>query len=185
MKRRKKCEHVAPPRTREGKCALCKREREKAYYHTVYKSKKITLVMAYNKRTGYQNSPKMRQWHRAYAKADKIRNPDRYKAYSKKWMETHREYRNALERARRNRVLEHLGVRQSEWDAIVRRQRGKCADCGSSGPLTQDHIVPISRGGAHAPYNLRAVCGLCNSKKGNALLSGAQLSLVLRKGAAA
>ena len=47
---------------------------------------------------------------------------------------------------------------------------GGCAYCGcaldGSGKTTDlDHFVPLSRGGAHAPYNLVPACKRCNTRK--------------------
>lgn len=36
--------------------------------------------------------------------------------------------------------------------------------------LTIDHVIPVSRGGAHAPDNLVAACYSCNASKGNKLV---------------
>ena len=43
---------------------------------------------------------------------------------------------------------------------------GKCAGCGSTGPLEVDHIVPIVRGGSCQIENLQALCVPCNRSKG-------------------
>src|SRR3546814_5763431 len=36
----------------------------------------------------------------------------------------------------------------------VRRHRSRCFYCGCAGTMTMDHILPISRGGAHSIGNL-------------------------------
>ena len=50
-------------------------------------------------------------------------------------------------------------------------QRDNCAYC--IGPLYgaghQDHVFPVSRGGAHAPYNIVWACEPCNLRKGSKL----------------
>jgi 5-methylcytosine-specific restriction endonuclease McrA len=47
-----------------------------------------------------------------------------------------------------------------------------CIYCGVEGvPLTLDHVVPLSRGGAHDRSNLVFCCLHCNSSKGAKLLS--------------
>jgi len=54
---------------------------------------------------------------------------------------------------------------KAEWDAIVARQRGRCADCGERKPLTVDHIVPVARGGCNFAFNIQGLCGPCNGRK--------------------
>ena len=45
-----------------------------------------------------------------------------------------------------------------------------CVACGSTGPLTADHIVPISKDGRSSEDNLQPLCGACNRRKGNLTL---------------
>lgn len=42
-----------------------------------------------------------------------------------------------------------------------------CAYCGASGPLTMDHIIPVSKFGANKRYNIIPACAHCNSSKNN------------------
>lgn len=55
---------------------------------------------------------------------------------------------------------------QSQWVALCRRYRWHCARCGQRGPLTRDHIIPVSKGGSDHITNLQPLCGKCNSAKG-------------------
>jgi 5-methylcytosine-specific restriction endonuclease McrA len=50
---------------------------------------------------------------------------------------------------------------------LMSLQRGRCACCSRS--IRQgfhlDHIMPLHRGGEHAPHNLQLLCGPCNLRK--------------------
>jgi hypothetical protein len=43
---------------------------------------------------------------------------------------------------------------------------GPCVYCGLPNAATVDHVIPRSRGGAHASENLVRACRRCNSQKG-------------------
>ena len=51
-----------------------------------------------------------------------------------------------------------------------------CARFLSVHEMTLDHVVPLSRGGAHTPENLRPAHRSCNSRKGTKPLSDIDLS---------
>ncbi|KKL99040.1 hypothetical protein LCGC14_1818390 [marine sediment metagenome] len=55
-------------------------------------------------------------------------------------------------------------VTAKEWRTICESYGGRCAYCGSPGS-TQDHVVPISRGGTHTADNVVPACSSCNSRK--------------------
>lgn len=44
-----------------------------------------------------------------------------------------------------------------------------CARCGTTDNIHADHVIPLSKGGHHAAYNLQPLCGSCNSVKGSGL----------------
>ncbi len=53
---------------------------------------------------------------------------------------------------------------------IAIRSEQKCAFCDSRPPdvtLEIDHILPVSKGGADLPFNLRFLCQHCNRSRGN------------------
>ncbi|MBC7933538.1 MAG: HNH endonuclease [Rubrivivax sp.] len=57
---------------------------------------------------------------------------------------------------------------------ILEREGRVCYLCGeflSVHEMTLDHVVPLARGGAHTPENLRPAHRSCNSRKGKRLLS--------------
>ncbi len=53
---------------------------------------------------------------------------------------------------------------------LAGRDGGRCQYCGDKGS-TIDHVVPRSRGGAHAWDNVVLACLPCNSRKGDRLLA--------------
>ena len=91
--------------------------------------------------------PRSADARRAYAKTDRYRfNQRNLKAK-----------RRAAERAG--------GVTHQEWIAILAAFDGRCAYCRKDGPMTMDHVTPLSRGGLHIATNIVPACQPCNSSK--------------------
>ena len=58
-----------------------------------------------------------------------------------------------------------------EWDNIQTYFDFKCAYCGKgSVQLTQDHVIPLSKGGNYTKSNIIPACRTCNAKKNNKLI---------------
>jgi 5-methylcytosine-specific restriction endonuclease McrA len=83
------------------------------------------------------------------------------------------------EKGRQSRQIRHerrrskeAGVERTltikEWRGIVVSYNSSCAYCNKkSNKLTQDHIIPISKGGGHTKENVVPACSSCNSSKSN------------------
>lgn len=64
---------------------------------------------------------------------------------------------------------------------ILRRDGYNCVYCGSHlSPLTVDHIIPRSRGGADSWENLACACVKCNNKKGNRTPEEASMKMLIQ-----
>jgi 5-methylcytosine-specific restriction endonuclease McrA len=97
----------------------------------------------------------------------KKKNPDRISVY------------NQNTRAQRLGAPGHHSP--DEWSAVLKKFGRRCVDCGATGKLTKDHIVPISAGGTNFAFNLQPLCMSCNCRKNAKLLPGAHPSLFDRE----
>jgi hypothetical protein len=72
--------------------------------------------------------------------------------------------------------------RTSDYMSIYDRDGGRCSHCDVVTPMSLrgtyddcapelDHIIPLSRGGHHADYNLQILCRKHNLKKGNKIFA--------------
>lgn len=88
-----------------------------------------------------------------------------------RWRKEHPlEYRKqAVAHTRRTRArkdgAEGRGVTVSDWRLLLEKYGSECLACGEKRGLEMDHIVPISRGGAHDPQNIQPLCRPCNASK--------------------
>jgi 5-methylcytosine-specific restriction endonuclease McrA len=56
-------------------------------------------------------------------------------------------------------------VTAADWRLVLSILGERCLCCGSEAMPTQDHIVPLSKGGRHHPTNLQPLCRICNERK--------------------
>lgn len=122
---------------------------------------------------------------RLKASLDYAKNPEKYAArtrqsrerHASKYKERARRYRTenpeksqSRVRNRRARIRNSEGTHnERDIEAILVRQKFKCAECGTTvkerSNRQVDHIMPIALGGANWPSNLQILCPLCNQKK--------------------
>lgn len=95
------------------------------------------------------------------------RNPDKPRLYARRHLARNPEYFRHAAKARRARKAMVLNtLTNAEWVAILGVFNGACAYClRTDRTLTQEHMVPISRGGPHSSDNVVPACVPCNSRK--------------------
>jgi 5-methylcytosine-specific restriction endonuclease McrA len=73
-----------------------------------------------------------------------------------------------------------LFVERVDFKAIIARDRWTCGLCGGKvkpADLNIDHIIPLSKNGPHAYWNLQVAHEVCNKRKGNKLIGQPRLPI--------
>lgn len=84
---------------------------------------------------------------------------------NKKWISWRKNKRNRLKRI----IIKELGSHTfGEWELLKKQYNLICPCCKKSEPkikLTEDHIIPLSKGGSDLIENIQPLCKSCNCKK--------------------
>mgnify|MGYP001570318577 CR=1 FL=1 len=106
----------------------------------------------------------------ASSKAWRESHPAHVKKYQRQYRTTHLDEHKTYENTRRSRKANAPinDLTPAQWVMIKEHYKHCCVYCGKKFQrLTQDHIVPLSKGGSHTLSNVVPACKSCNSKKGN------------------
>lgn len=91
------------------------------------------------------------------------------KEADKRWNNNHREKRRFYNRQREIRRVCSIGSHTlGEWELLKKQYGYTCPSCGKKEPeikLTEDHIIPLDKGGSNYIENIQPLCRSCNSKK--------------------
>lgn len=105
-----------------------------------------------------------------YAKSYRLKNPEKIKQDNIVWRNKNPEKVKELEHRRRARQKQN-GEFYIRPQFLKRLYNSPCVACGSKKNITQDHIIPIARGGTHGEGNLQPLCKKCNSSKKDKFMS--------------
>lgn len=152
------------------------RERARNSYHkNKFNNKQKLLQRAKEYRDSHKEELKIK--NRLYRESHKDVNSLRGKAWREKNKEHIKEYQKeyhnknldkwaSYERNRRAKKSGNWGSIPSWlWEQILEFYGNVCLCCGTSNDITQDHILPLSKGGKHTPENVQPLCGTCNYRK--------------------
>jgi 5-methylcytosine-specific restriction endonuclease McrA len=132
---------------------------QKAGYYQANREKRLVYVKAYTE----AHKPEVLAYHASHYEA----NADRIKAAVRAYQRANPEKKAVLESRRRARKAgnggSHTVAQRREKFALF---GNACAYCGRQGDLTEDHVVPLSRGGTDDISNIVPACRSCNSRKG-------------------
>lgn len=103
-------------------------------------------------------------------------NPEAVRETKRRYNQRHPEMNQEWVNRYRARQLAAT-VEKVDYEAIALRDRNVCHICGFDVDLTAstydpmartfDHVIPLSRGGAHSVENIKVAHRICNSKKSN------------------
>jgi hypothetical protein len=116
-------------------------------------------------------SKNLAAWREEYTRSG--RNADRQRKAAEADPERYAGYRKTRAYRMLNAPVRDY-VRLRDWPGVLERYEGVCAYCLGDGHtchrtcnlgLTEDHIIPLARGGSHTAANIAPACKSCNSTK--------------------
>lgn len=144
-----------------------------------WRSNNQKYIKQYSKQNYSGNKERLKKLSKQYY----IDNPGHYKQYradnaerikrkQREWQKANPDKCNAIVQ-RRNAVKKDLPSTfdAEQWAICKAHFNSHCAYCGKELPLTQEHFVPLSKGGGYTADNIIPVCQSCNSSKSNKLFS--------------
>lgn len=102
-----------------------------------------------------------------YRDSTKEKRLEKLREYRKNNIEIVRFWSSNRQNRKRNSLGDHTF---DDWNKLKEQYNYTCLCCGKSEPeikLTEDHIVPLSRGGSNYIENIQPLCQICNSTKNN------------------
>lgn len=110
-----------------------------------------------------------REKTREYGAKWRSANPEKARAVARAWREQNPGPGKIHVQRRRQRKASAPGdgVTSRQWASQIAPYGGRCAYCDAVTSVSvMEHMVPLSRGGAHDVTNVVPACRRCNSKKG-------------------
>lgn len=101
------------------------------------------------------------------------RNPEMSREQKLRWKNKNYEKYLQIKRddqRRRKYRLKSGSITSEDWAAMLESCDYRCVFCGSGEDITQDHIIPLSKGGQNIIENIQPLCRSCNSKKRDKIL---------------
>lgn len=161
-----------------AECKPCIRSRMQGYYreHRDESLVRSRRWFVENRGIAHDHAKKYYEGHREQVIARTSRNhTTRWATQREKEQARHRQWRQqnpetASQRKKRRRALKYgaeiRDLTRRQWDEIKALYGYRCAYCGERPlRLTQDHVIPLARGGNHTASNIVPACKSCNSKK--------------------
>lgn len=144
---------------RRSKCKTCMGKAQKAWIQSSgYKPDQTTESRKRAKKKWLANNKEKRlEWERR-----------RYHLKKDELSQKRKEYPSYGEYVQRRRArkagAEGFHTKEQFWE-LCKLAEYRCLACKKEKPLTEDHIVPLSKGGSDWIENIQPLCFSCNSRK--------------------
>ena len=138
-----------------NKCKYCRKE-----YSIKYLEINKEIIKEKSKEYRKVHKEAIRNTHREYIAKTRVNKPLHIRS---KKSENPRDNRNVIQqrrKARKKELLSNLTVKQ--WLEIKLYFNNKCCYCGRELSLTQEHLIPLSKGGEYTVNNIIPACRSCN-----------------------
>lgn len=134
-------------------------------YKKLYRRTHKEQIKAYdkNRRFAGDTREKVLNFTRRWREANK----EAVAEYNREYVQSHQDYfrQAAQKRTARKKQVEN-SFTLAEWENAKKYFNDSCAYCGKRlQRLTQDHFIPLSKGGAYRKDNIVPACKSCNSSK--------------------
>jgi len=147
-------------------CSTCKATKPLAQF-----SKQANCKGGYRGDCQQCRNAKAREWYsqnKAYRKKTsqswRLANQDKIAKAVSAWTKANPDKKSNHYHSRKAKLSQNGFYRITEKE-LKKLYSLPCFYCGSNNKKTQDHVVPIHRGGSHSIGNLVTACQPCNSSK--------------------
>ena len=143
---------------------------------------KLGRFLSKEKHWNWKNGRKNdREFRKKYLLEYYKNNSSIIKERTRLWKKDHRERVNETTKLRKYKVRGAVGSHTiKDWETKKASFNYCCVICGMQEPfteqfyqlLTEDHIIPISKGGSNYIENIQPLCLSCNSSKKDNVIHG-------------
>lgn len=144
------------------KCKYCGEIKPIEEYRMIGKTRRIEYCPDCEEIAKKQKS----EYDKKYLEENKEHKKEYYNIWKKQGGQEIRRINEQTRKARKKELENTLTI--DEWKECLSYFDNKCAYCGDeSEGLTQDHVIPVSKGGGYTKENIIPSCKHCNSSKCN------------------
>ena len=153
----------------------------------MYSEKRKIIDKTYREKYPQKIKQKWKKWYKKNKeKKDEYNikwrqeNIEKCRVLSREWRIKNKEKARFKDKINEYRRRNCIGFHTlKNWEDLKEKYNYCCADCGMQEPfidqwypkLTEDHIIPITKGGSNNIENIQPLCHRCNSKKSNKMIN--------------
>lgn len=119
---------------------------------------------SYNKKYHEENREHENEYRRNLYLENFEKESERHKKYNAKHLVEFRKYN---QNRRAIKLLLPSTFTTEQWEDCKQYFNNECCYCGKTLPLEQEHLIPVTKGGAYSLENIVCACKSCNTSKGN------------------